>query len=128
MATRKSLDGRKKRNASIIHISFSAILFKNRGFLKIKMVNQYLEHAREILTSKYSTFKGGSKGAGLISLNGYQNEYDLRKGFPLLTTKKMFTRGVIEELIWFFSGDTNIKYLEDRRKKIVIFNSVTLKL
>lgn len=82
------------------------------------MVKQYLDHSREILTNRYSTFKEGSKGAGLISLNGSQNEYDLREGFPLLTTKKMFTKGVAGELIWFFSGDTNIKSLEDNNVSI----------
>ncbi|MDE1848707.1 MAG: thymidylate synthase [Nanoarchaeota archaeon] len=78
------------------------------------MVEQYLEHCRRILTNPASGYKPGSKGAGLISLFGHQNEYDLKKGFPLLTTKKMFTRGVIEELLWFFRGDTNIRYLEER--------------
>jgi len=78
------------------------------------MVKQYLDHCRAILTKEKSTFKVGSKGAGLLSSFASQNEYDLREGFPLLTTKKMFTKGIAEELIWFFSGGTNIKYLEDR--------------
>lgn len=76
------------------------------------MVKQYLEHCKAILTSDYSGFKGGSKGSGLISLFGYQNEYDLREGFPLLTTKKMAVNSVIHELVWFLKGDTNIEYLE----------------
>lgn len=76
------------------------------------MVEQYLEHSRAILTSKYSGFKWGSKGSGLISLFGYQNEYDLREGFPLLTTKKMATKSIQHELVWFLRGDTNIEYLE----------------
>jgi thymidylate synthase len=82
------------------------------------MVEQYLKHSREILTSDRSGFKEGSKGAGLISLFGYQNIYDLRKGFPLLTTKKMYTKGIIHELIWFLRGETNIKYLEDNKVSI----------
>jgi thymidylate synthase len=77
------------------------------------MVRQYLDHSKEILTSKYSWFKGGSKGMGLISLFGYQNEYDLRKGFPLLTTKKMGIQTIVHELIWFMKGESNIKYLVD---------------
>ena len=89
----------------------------------IKMVEQYLKHSREILSSESSTFKFGSKGSGLVSLFGYQNEYDLRDGFPLLTTKKMFTRGIIHELLWFFKGDTNIKYLEDNNVSIWRGNS-----
>ena len=87
------------------------------------MVEQYLEHSRQILSSKNSGFKGGSKGSGLISLFGYQNEYDLRDGFPLLTTKNMFTRGITHELIWFLKGDTNIKYLEDNNVGIWRGNS-----
>jgi len=77
------------------------------------MVEQYLEHSKQILTSEYSGFKGGSKGSGLISLFGYQNRYDLRKGFPLLTTRKMAIKSTIYELIWFLKGETNTKYLED---------------
>jgi thymidylate synthase len=77
------------------------------------MSQQYLDHSKAILTSERSNFKGGSKGSGIISLFGYQNEYDLRKGYPLLTTKKMFTASMFHETIWFLRGDTNIKYLED---------------
>tara|TARA_Y100000034_G_scaffold107833_1_gene137734 strand:+ start:2981 stop:4069 length:1089 start_codon:yes stop_codon:yes gene_type:complete len=82
------------------------------------MVQQYLDHCKEVLTSPHSGFKGGSKGSGLISLFGYQNEYDLRKGFPLITTKKMFKNSMIHELIWFIRGDSNIKYLEDNKAPI----------
>ena len=82
------------------------------------MVQQYLDHSREILSSPYSSHKGGSKGAGLISLFGYQNAYDLRKGLPLLTTKRMFKNSMVHELIWFVSGSTNIKYLEDNNAPI----------
>ena len=79
------------------------------------MVQQYLDHCKKILSHDRSNFKGGSKGSGLISLFGSQNEYDLRKGFPLLTTKQMFYDGIIHELIWFMRGETNIKYLEDNK-------------
>ena len=82
------------------------------------MVKQYLDHSREILTSPRSNFKMGSKGSGLVSLFGSQNSYNLREGFPLLTTKKMFHKGLIHELIWFMRGETNIKYLEDNKVKI----------
>lgn len=77
------------------------------------MTEQYLEHCKQILTSDESVFKWGSKGSGLISLFGYQNRYDLRKGFPLLTTKNMAIKSTIRELIWFINGRTNIKELED---------------
>lgn len=82
------------------------------------MVQQYLEHCKQIFTSDYSGFKWGSKGSGLISLFGYQNEYNLKKGFPLLTTKKMAIDSIVHELIWFLKGDTNIKYLEDNKVPI----------
>lgn len=57
-------------------------------------------------------------GSGTRSVFGYQTRYDLREGFPLLTTKKMYLRPIAEELLWFIKGDTNIKYLVDRNVKI----------
>ena len=82
------------------------------------MVKQYLDHSREILASELTDFKGGSKGMGLISLFGYQNRYDLKKGFPLLTTKKINVNWIIHELIWFLRGGSNIKYLADNKVNI----------
>ena len=57
-------------------------------------------------------------GTGTRSVFGYQTRYDLREGFPLLTTKKMYLRPIAEELLWFIKGDTNNKYLVDRNVKI----------
>lgn len=57
--------------------------------------------------------KADRTGVGTISVFGRQLRFDLSQGFPLLTTKKMFTRGIIHELIWFLQGSTNIKYLVD---------------
>ncbi|VVB83872.1 Thymidylate synthase [uncultured archaeon] len=82
------------------------------------MVEQYLKHSREIFTSEYTGFKQGSKGSGLISLFGHQNSYDLRKGFPLLTTKSMAIKSITHELVWFLKGDTNIRYLEINKTPI----------
>lgn len=82
------------------------------------MVQQYLDHSNEILTSDYSWFKGGSKEVKLISLFGHQNQYDLRKGFPVLTTKKMAVDSIIHELVWFISGNPNIKYLVENKVPI----------
>ena len=82
------------------------------------MVQQYLDHSKKILSSPYSYHKSGSKEVDIISLFGHQNEYDLRKGFPLLTTKKMATKSIIHELIWFLSGKENIKYLVENNVPI----------
>ena len=62
--------------------------------------------------------KGDRTGTGTKSLFGYQMRFDLSKGFPLLTTKKVFTKGIIHELLWFLKGKTNIKYLVDNNVKI----------
>ena len=85
------------------------------------MVKQYLDHCKAILTSKYTKFKEGSKGVPIISLFGYQNEYDLDDGFPLLTTKKMGIKTIAHELIWFMKGESNIKYLVDNN--VLIWNT-----
>jgi len=72
---------------------------------------QYLDLLQKILDNGIE--KGDRTGTGMLELFGPQMEFDLSKGFPLLTTKKMFLKGIIHELIWFLGGDTNIKYLND---------------
>ncbi|MDR2822937.1 MAG: thymidylate synthase, partial [Mycoplasmataceae bacterium] len=57
-------------------------------------------------------------GIDTISTFGYQNRYDISEYFPLLTTKKVFYKSMIHELIWFIRGDTNIKYLVDNNCNI----------
>lgn len=71
----------------------------------------YQELLEKILTKGKE--KGDRTGTGTISIFSHTLEMDMSEGFPLLTTKKMFTRGIIHELLWFLNGDTNIKYLVD---------------
>ncbi len=75
---------------------------------------QYLDLLKEIMKNGTDKPIFGVEGVTLRSLFGRQIRFDLSEGFPLLTTKKVFTRGVIEELLWFLKGDSNIKYLVDR--------------
>ncbi|MEI7452433.1 MAG: thymidylate synthase [Candidatus Falkowbacteria bacterium] len=79
-------------------------------------MKQYLD----LLQHVYQNGKGKEDrtGTGTRSIFGYQNRYDLNEGFPLLTTKKIFLRGVIHELLWFLQGSTNIKYLSDNNVHI----------
>lgn len=81
-------------------------------------MQQYLDLCRHVL--EHGEKREDRTGTGTISTFGYQMRFDLTKGFPLLTTKKVFYRGVFEELLWFLSGNTNIKPLVD--KKVGIWN------
>jgi thymidylate synthase len=74
--------------------------------------NQYLKLLSDVL--KYGQDSGDRTGTGMRSLFGESMEFDLREGFPLITTKKMFTRGVFGELLWFLSGSTSNQELEDK--------------
>lgn len=76
---------------------------------------QYLELLKDILDN--GTYKQTRAGC-VKSLFGKQLRFNLKEGFPLLTTKKVFTKGVIHELLWFLYGDTNIKYLVDNNVHI----------
>ena len=79
-------------------------------------MKQYLNLLEKKMTEGID--KGDRTGVGTRSIFGAQLRFDLRKGFPLLTTKKVFLKGIIHELIWFVRGDTNLKYLVEQEVKI----------
>lgn len=79
-------------------------------------MKQYLDLLQHVLDN--GNFKSDRTGTGTKSVFGYQMRFDLSKGFPLLTTKKLHLRSIIYELLWFLKGDTNIKYLHDNKVTI----------
>ena len=74
-------------------------------------LRQYLDLLRHVLD--YGTDRGDRTGTGTRSVFGYQMRFDLGRGFPVLTTKKLHMKSIVHELLWFLAGDTNIKYLND---------------
>ncbi len=79
-------------------------------------MKQYLDLLHKVLTE--GVRRDDRTGTGTIGIFGYQMRFDLSQGFPLVTTKKVFTRGIIEELLWFISGSTNKKVLQEKNVHI----------
>jgi len=79
-------------------------------------MRQYHELLKHVLNQ--GVRKEDRTGTGTLSVFGYQMRFNLEEGFPLLTTKKLYTRAIFHELLWFLKGDTNIKYLHDNKVTI----------
>jgi thymidylate synthase len=88
--------------------SLSRATLSGVASIPVRTYLDFMRHVRE-----HGVRKDDRTGTGTLSVFGYQMRFDLGAGFPLLTTKKMHTRSIVHELLWFLSGDTNVRYLRD---------------
>ena len=79
-------------------------------------MKQYLDLVKKVLEN--GNQKGDRTGTGTKSIFGHQLRFDLTKGFPMVTTKKLHLKSIVYELLWFLNGDTNINYLNDNELNI----------
>lgn len=82
----------------------------------VMIMKQYLDLCQYVLEKGYK--KADRTGTGTVSIFGYQMRFDLQKGFPILTTKKVHFASIVHELLWFIAGDTNIEYLVKNNVRI----------
>ena len=105
-------------NHKLIHKSIRyKTLTQPQNFMNLNKTDKvYHDLLQDILDNGHD--KGDRTGTGTKSVYGRQIRFNMKEGFPLISTKKLYTRGIIHELLWFLQGDTNIKYLVDNNVNI----------